>query len=154
MFRYPHDNLRFASGLRNAETPGVPWLVATPADRAKVSTFSFSPDGEKHAHHHAHGKMSCEVYSGISTGFMGRDPRCILMVSRLGVAARPSTRQRAAYRVVAVEKDRLGTMPTSMPWMSLPDSGFPRSDHLRRGLHCHARSRVSVNRSRSSYLSR
>jgi hypothetical protein len=30
------------SGQKDAETPGVPRLVAKPSDRAEVSTFSFS----------------------------------------------------------------------------------------------------------------
>ena len=83
---------QFASGLENADMPGYIVIIATEAVLAVASTFSVIWDVKKRAHHHAGSKMSCEVYPGTSTGFMGRDPDRIRLFSHKQVAARSSMR--------------------------------------------------------------
>lgn len=95
------------------------------------------PAGKKSALHHAHGKMSREVNPGTHTGFMGRDPRCILMFSGLGVAGRPSEREGSAYR-----DDGLGEQSSlthanrawpSMSWIAVSTRSSVRLHLFQRG---------------------
>ena len=72
------------SGPKKAESLGVTFVNATPADRARFSTLSFSPNVKTCAHHRSRSKVSCEVCAFISTGFICREPRCILMVCVFG----------------------------------------------------------------------